>query len=115
MLVVEFEEGVLVLAHMKENLLVGVLGVPRGVEGGDGEGEGKGKGGEAGEEGGDGGDGGEGEEVNGGVGDEGGEGAEGASGGEGETAWKGAEAQAEAMAAYLRVEMREFSMPRGFE
>lgn len=92
-LVVQFEEGVMVLCHMKENLLVGVLGTAGGVgeEGGMAEREG---------EGGDG----MGEGESGGDGE-----------GSGEKGWEGAEKHAEAMAAYLRVEMQGFSMPNGIE
>ncbi|MCJ1245265.1 hypothetical protein MMC30_002468 [Trapelia coarctata] len=96
-LVLQFEERVLVLCWMKENLLVGVLG-----DAGVGEVKGEGKVGE------DGGDGeGEGDGETGG-GEEEGEGGSAADGGNG---WEGAEKHAEAMAAFLRVEMRGFSIP----
>lgn len=102
---------------MKENLLVGVLGAACVGEEGGGEEQGKAGEGEGGEEG-------EGEEAMGegsggeAAGEVEGGGAEGAGardGEEGEPAWKGAADQAEAMAAYLRVEMKDFSMPSGFE
>lgn len=111
-LVVEFEAAVLAFAHMKENLLVGVLGPACVGEGegkaGEGEGEGGEEGGEAMGEG-------SGGEAAGEVKGEGREGAGAGDGEEGEAAWKGAVDQAEAMAAYLRVEMKDFSMPSGFE